>query len=148
MFDPWVGNIPWRIIVVLVSALQHHESVITLCVCVCVCNESKLCMYPLHLEPPPKSTPPGHHRVPGWAPGVIYQLPRSYLFHTQQYIYTSILLSQFVPRAVSTSAFSMSVFLFLPCRWVHQYHFPGFHIYALIYYICFSLNYLTLYNRL
>ena len=69
MFNPWVGNIPWRISV-LVSALQHHEPVITLCVCVCVCvcvcNESKLCMYPLHLEPPPNSTPPGHHRVPGW----------------------------------------------------------------------------------
>ena len=41
MFNPWVGNIPWRIIV-LVSALQHHEPVITLCVC--VMNQNYVCI--------------------------------------------------------------------------------------------------------
>ena len=42
-------------------------------------------------------------------------------------VYTSVLLSQFVPPspfpAVSTSLLSNSVSLFLPFRLVHQYHF-------------------------
>ena len=41
------------------------------------------------------------------------------------------LLAQCVPHApstaVSTSLFSMSVSPFLPCNWVHQYHFPRSH---------------------
>ena len=41
------------------------------------------------------------------------------------------LLAQCVPHApstaVSTSLFSMSVSPFLPCKWVHQYHFPRSH---------------------
>ena len=95
-FDPWVGNIPWKIIPLeccVGFSLQHHGSVITLCVCVCVCNESKLYMYLLHLDPPPNPTPPGHHRMPGWAPCVIYQLPRSYLFYTRQCVCVSATFS-------------------------------------------------------
>ena len=34
----------------------------------------------------------------------------------------------------------VSVSLFLPCKPVHLYHFSRFHIYALIYDICFSLS--------
>ena len=41
---------------------------------------------------------------------------------------------------VSISLFSTSVSLFLPCKQVHLYHFSRFHIYALLYYICFSLS--------
>ena len=41
---------------------------------------------------------------------------------------------------VSTSLFSVSASLLLPCRQVHQYHLSRFHIYALIYHICFSLS--------
>ena len=56
----------------------------------------------------------------------------------------SVLFSQLVlssiPYPVSTSPFSMSESLFLPCKWVHQYHFPGFQIYALISDVCFSLS--------
>ena len=58
-------------------------------------------------------------------------------------VYVSVPLSQFVPPspspAVSTSLLSTSVSSFLPCSWVHQYHFSRVHIYALIYNICFSL---------
>ena len=41
---------------------------------------------------------------------------------------------------VSIRLFSTSVSLFLPCKRVHLYHFSRFHIYALIYDICFSLS--------
>ena len=34
----------------------------------------------------------------------------------------------------------MSESLFLPCPYVHHYHFSRFHIYVLIYNICFSLS--------
>ena len=44
------------------------------------------------------------------------------------------------PPLVSICLFSTSVFLFLPCKPVHLYHFSRFHIYALIYDICFSLS--------
>ena len=54
-----------------------------------------------------------------------------------------MLLSQSVPSfpspTVSTSPFSSSESLFLPWKYVHQYHFSRFHIYALIYNICFFL---------
>ena len=41
---------------------------------------------------------------------------------------------------VSILLFSTSVSLFLSCKLVHQYHFPRFHIYALIHDICFPLS--------
>ena len=44
------------------------------------------------------------------------------------------------PPLVSICLFSTSVSLFLPCKLVHLYHFSRFHIYALIYDICFSLS--------
>ena len=43
------------------------------------------------------------------------------------------------PSLVFICLFSTSVSLFLPCK-VHLYHFLRFHIYALIYDICFSLS--------
>ena len=42
------------------------------------------------------------------------------------------------PTFVSICLFSTSVSLFLLCKQVHLYHFSRFHIYALIYNICFS----------
>ena len=66
-------------------------------------------------------------------------------------IHISGLLSQFISPfsapAGSTNLFPMSESLFLPCKQVHQYHFPRFHVYALISDICFSLTNFTLYNR-
>ena len=41
---------------------------------------------------------------------------------------------------VSTSPFSMSVSLFLPCRQVHQHHFSRFHKYTVIYDVYFSFS--------
>ena len=41
------------------------------------------------LDPPshPHPLPPVHHRAPSWAPCAIQQIPTSYVFHTQLYIY-------------------------------------------------------------
>ena len=67
-------------------------------------------------------------------------------------VYMLIPISQFIPPPpppppprhcpplVSIRLFSTSVSLFLPCKPVHLYHFSRFHIYALIYDICFSLS--------
>ena len=44
------------------------------------------------------------------------------------------------PPLVSTHLFSTSGSQFLPCKPVSLYHFSRFHIYALIYDICFSLS--------
>ena len=44
------------------------------------------------------------------------------------------------PPLVSIRLFSTSVSQFLPCKLVHLYHFSRFHIYAVIYDICFSLS--------
>ena len=53
------------------------------------------------------------------------------------------------PPLVSIRLFSTCVSLFLSCKRIHLYHFSRFHIYALIYDICFSfLTYFTLYDSL
>ena len=44
------------------------------------------------------------------------------------------------PRLASIRLFSTSVSQFLPCKPVHLYHSSRFHIYVLIYDICFSLS--------
>ena len=48
--------------------------------------------------------------------------------------------SPYIPPLVSIHLFSTSVSLFLPCNVVHLYHFSRFHIYVLMYDICFSLS--------
>ena len=68
-----------------------------------------------------------------------------YFIYISVYMSTSIF--QFIPQPpalhfptlVSIGLFSTSVSLFLPCKPIHLYHFSRFHIYALIYDICFSL---------
>ena len=66
------------------------------------------------------------------------------IYFTHGYIHVSMLPSQFVPPfpspTVSTNLFPMSVSPLLPCIRVHRYHLSRFHIYALIYIICFSLS--------
>ena len=63
-------------------------------------------------------------------------------------VYMSIPVSQFIPPPppchfpplVSIHLFSTFVSLFLPCKLVYLYHFSRFHMYVLIYDICFSLS--------
>ena len=62
-------------------------------------------------------------------------------------VYMSIPISQFIPPIPpppgfplwgSISLFSTPVPRLFPCKLVHLYHFSRFHIYVLIYDICFS----------
>ena len=88
----------------------------------CYKNLNQLYIY-VHLFPlkplsHPHPTPLCHHRAPSWAPCVM-QPPASICFiHSS--VYTSVLLSQFIPCSPSlsaaTSPLSTSAFLFLPCR--------------------------------
>ena len=78
----------------------------------------------------------------------IQQFLISYPFYTYECIHvntnrpihpTTTSTPRRIPSLVSIHLFSTSVSLFLPCKPVHLYHFSIFHIYALIYDICFSL---------
>ena len=64
-----------------------------------------------------------------------------FFMHSGVYVsvpgFQSIALSQ-LPPLVSICLLSTSVSLFLLCIQDHLYHFSRFHIYALIYDICFS----------
>ena len=63
-------------------------------------------------------------------------------------IYMSTTIYQFSPTpTMSIYPFPTSAVLFLPCKGIHLYHFPRFHIHALTY-IWFSLSDFTLYDRL
>ena len=79
----------------------------------------------------------------------IQQVLISHLFYTHQCIHvnpnlpihhTTTPTPLRFPPLVSIHLFSTSVSLFLPCKEVHLYHFSRFHIYVLIYDICFSLS--------
>ena len=75
---------------------------------------------------------------------VLYSMFPQAIYFTHGTVYMSILISQLVPPSpsphVSTCPFSTPMSLFLPCKKVHLYHFSRFHIYALVYNICFSLS--------
>ena len=113
-------------------------------------NQLYVYLYPLPLGLP------SHHPSPPSGPSrsvvtehraelpVLYRMFPLAIYFMHDSVYMSILISQFVPPSpsppVSTCPFSMSTSLFLPCKLVHLYHFSRFHIYALIYDICFSLS--------
>ena len=71
---------------------------------------------PLSLPHFPQHTHLGHHRMPGWAPCVILQLPTIYFTHNS--VYMLIILSQFICPSPSPAVSTKSVL----CS-VHQYHF-------------------------
>ena len=111
-------------------------------------NHPQVTTCPLLFEPsshPPHLIPPfqviTEHGVE--LPPLYSKLPLGVYF-TYGNVYVSMLFSQFIlpfpSPAVSTGLFSMSMSLFSPCKQVHQYHFPRFHIYAIVYNICFSLS--------
>ena len=143
--------------VVLVSAVQHCESVIIIYI------------YDLSIPPNPSSL--GCHRVPGWIPCVIQQLPNSYFTHVHLvvciyvyvcvyvyiYIYIYIYICYFLnlsyfhlpPHQPVSQVHSLHLCLHsFPTNRDHQHCFSRFHIYA--YYTIFVflfLTYFTLYNR-
>ena len=81
---------------------------------------------------------------------LLYSRLLSVIYFIHISVYMSIPISQFIspppphprdfPPLVSIHLFSASVSQFLPCKLVHLYHFSRFHIYSLIYDICFSLS--------
>ena len=109
-------------------------------------------MYIFLLEPPSHShrhpTPLGCHKSTQLSslcyPAASYQI--STLHIVVQICQCKSLNSShlLLPPAVSTSSFSMSASLFLPCTQLHQYHPSRFHIYVLRYNICVSLSDLLL----
>ena len=113
----------------MASALHQRESIIIICT-----------SFP---EPPfhPPSTPLHHHRVLGWAP-CYTAASASYL--TRDSVHMSTVLSQLVlpspSSTASTNPFSMSAPPFVLCKLAHQYSISRFHIYVLIYDICFSFS--------
>ena len=111
----------------LVFTMNQHESYIGI---------HMIC--PLHLET--SSHPLSHHSPLDYHRA---QANSNWL----SFFICLVLLSQFIPppsaAAVSTSLFSMSVYLLLLCKWVHQYHFSRFHTHALIHDICLLFFWLT-----
>ena len=103
-----------------------------------VWSESAICVDPVRPETPAYCPTP--------TPQVITEHPVTYSsvplasYFTHRSVSMSVLLSQFIPPSpsisVSRSQFFMSASLFLPCKWVCQYHFSSFHIDD----ICFSLS--------
>ena len=115
-------------------------------------NQSWVYICPLPLEPlshlPP--IPPLQVTEHG------FELPESYSKFPLAICFTygsgcvSMLLSPFVPPSPSPlclQACSPCLSPLLPCKQVHWYHLPRFHIYALIYDFFLFLTYFTLYNN-
>ena len=99
------------------------------------------------LLPLPPSLPIPPLQVVTKHPAVLHVLCSSFplaIYFTFGGVYMSVLLSHFVPASayptVSSSLFSTSASLFLPCHQVHQHRFFRFHICALASGICFSLS--------
>ena len=127
----------------LVSAIYLHESALGICLDI---PQGEVA--PLSFEPPshisPCPTSPDYHRA-GHSSSLGHTVNSCWLSNfTRGNVYVSTPLSQFIvppspSPGVSTSPFSASTSLFLPCKQVRQYHFSRFHIYVLIC-IHFSLS--------
>ena len=112
-------------------------------------NQLYVYIYPFPLGPPSHpSIPPiqvtTEHRA---ELPVLYNMFPLAIYFTHDSVFMSIPISQFIPSSpsspsstVSTCPFFMSASLLLPWKQVHLYHFSGFHIFALIDDICFSLS--------
>ena len=110
-------------------------------------NQPQVHICPLPPESPPLPTPSHPSRVSqstkmsSLCPYGTFSLA---IYFTNDSVFMSMQLSQCVPPfpfpLCVQSPFSMSASLLLPCKLGHQYYFSRFHIYALIYEICFSLS--------
>ena len=102
-----------------------------------------------HTFPPPGASlptisPPTSSQNTKLGSCVIYQLPTSCLIHCSECMYINVTLSSCQPL-LSPPQLPMcpgpsSTSVPLPCKQVHLYHFSRFHIYVLVYNICFSLS--------
>ena len=96
--------------------------------------------------PPLPSFYPSRSSQGAWQCSLCYiatSLPPLAIYFTLQCIYIDASLSihpALSSPTVSINPFSTFVSSFLPCRQVHHYHFSRFHIYVLVYIICFSLS--------
>ena len=112
-------------------------------VCMCIYIYIYIYIYIPSLLGSPHRAPLGCHRAPGWVPCLL----ASCFAHGSRYM-SMLNLPLSSSPAVSTSPFSTSVSIH-SLKIDSSVHFSRFHIYALIYDICFSLStYFTLYNRL
>ena len=100
-------------------------------------------LHPAHL---------GHHRSLSWAPSATQQVLWA-IYFTHSSVFMSNLISSFTPASpsycvhMSTLCISISISALKIVSSVP--FFPRFHVYALIYDICFSLlTYFSLYDRL
>ena len=117
--------------VVLVSAVQRSESAI----CICISPPSGTSL------PLSQPTHVCHHRAPSWAPCAFPRFPLASSF-TPGSVYMSVLISLFIPPA-SPCDVHMSLLdtcISIPALQIgSSVPFSRFHIYTLIYFICFSL---------
>ena len=70
--------------------------------------------------------PLSHHRALSWAPVLYSSFPLAIHF-TRGSVHMSVLLSQFIPPSPSwavSTVHSLWLRLFLPCKYVHQFHAP------------------------
>ena len=119
---------------VLASVTQQSESAI------CI----HTCPHPFPLESPyhPRYTPPqvfAKHRADVPVLCCCFPLANYFTFGSLYMLMLLSLRPSFHLPPVSSGPFSMSLSLFLPCHYVHQYNFFffRFHIYALAYDIYF-----------
>ena len=100
---------------------------------------------PSLLDLPP--SPPSHPTRPSQSTQLtsLYSRFPLAIYLTHGSVFMSNLISQFIPPSPSTPPCPRVCSLHLPfyscpANKVHLYHFSRFHIYALRYYICFSLS--------
>ena len=135
-----------------------NQRIIVLKCCIDFCRTTMQISHTYTYIPCLLSLPPihPHPATLGLHRACLTQLPVLYnsfllaIYLTLDGVYMSIILSQFVTPCSSMLCLQdhplMSASLLLPCKQIHQYHLARFHIYALIYNICFS--YFILNSRL
>ena len=109
-------------------------------------------IYPVPLEPPsPPTIAPsrfsGHHRVPGWAPCAMQQLPSSYIFFTWEFIYVkatfSICFTLPFPCCVNRSVLYICTWRQPRCPSTDEWIKKTWHIYAMEYHSAINRNKLS-----